>query len=60
MPSSVGTPAGGVMDEMWHNRKYVFGINSRYNWGELTGSKEVAEIVDKNLAAHTAPELYPH
>ena len=26
--------AGGVMDEMWHNRKYVFAISSRYNAAE--------------------------
>jgi hypothetical protein len=50
--------AGGVIDELWHNRKYVFAMSSRYNWGELKGSKEVAGIVNKNCAAHPAPHLY--
>jgi hypothetical protein len=50
--------AGGVMDELWHNHKYVFAMSSRYNWGELKGSEEVAGIVNKNCAAHPAPHLY--
>src|SRR5207249_7061859 len=33
--------AGGIMDEIWHNRKYVFAMSSRYNWGELNGRREV-------------------
>jgi hypothetical protein len=50
--------AGGVMDEMWHNRKYVFAISSRYNWGELKGSKEISNIVATNCAAHPEPHLH--
>jgi len=50
--------AGGTMDEMWHNRKYVFAISSRYNWGELKGWAEAGEIVEQNRAAGR-PHLYP-
>lgn len=51
--------AGGAMDELWHNNTYVFGMSSRYNSGELNGSKEVAEIVGQNSAAHPQHHLYP-
>jgi hypothetical protein len=51
--------AGGAMDELWHSREYVFGISSRYNWGELAGSKEAAEIVERNRAVQSLPRLYP-
>ena len=51
--------AGGAMDEIWHNRKYVFGMSSRYNWGELKGSKEAADVVERNRSANKMPHLYP-
>ncbi len=44
--------AGGVMNELWHNQDFVFAMSSRYNWGELTGAKEVADIVQQNCAAN--------
>jgi hypothetical protein len=53
--------AGGVMDELWHNDGYVFGISSRYNWvDDLIGLREVTETVHRNLDAHEMPCLYPH
>jgi len=51
--------AGGVMDEMWHNDRYVFALNSRYTWGELKGWEEVTRIVSRNIslnAQHMFPE----
>ena len=51
--------AGGVMDELWHNQGFVFAMSSRYNWGELTGAKEVADIVEQNRASNKMPHLYP-
>ena len=51
--------AGGSIDEIWHNRNYVFAMSSRYNWGELEGSKEVAEIVEQSYAANKMRHLYP-
>src|SRR5439155_5520944 len=50
--------AGGAMDEMWHNRKYVFGMSSRYNWGVFNGSGVVSDIVERNRAANIMPHLY--
>ncbi len=52
--------AGGVIDEMWHNSKYVFGIYSRYSWYELKGWQEVGNIVTRNCAAHDMTHLHPH
>lgn len=49
--------AGGVIDEMWHNRNYVFAIYSRYNWAGLEGWNEVAKIVEQNCAANKMPHL---
>lgn len=51
--------AGGTIDEIWHNGDYVFAMSSRYNWGELEGSKEVAGIVEENCAANKMRHLYP-
>jgi len=51
--------AGGIMDEIWHNRKYVFAMSSRYNWGELNGTREVGGIVEQNRATNDVPRLYP-
>jgi hypothetical protein len=50
--------AGGSMDELWHNRKYVFAIYSRYNAGESKGRKEVADIVEGNCAANNVQQLF--
>jgi hypothetical protein len=50
--------AGGVIYELWHDDKYVFGMHSRYNWGELNGAKEVQDIVNQNCAAHPEPHLH--
>jgi hypothetical protein len=51
--------AGGVMDELWHDQGFVFALSSRYNWGELTGAKEVADILEQNRVANKMPDLYP-
>jgi hypothetical protein len=51
--------AGGVIGEMWHNEKCVFGLYDRYNWGELKGMKEVSDLVATNCAGHPGPHLYP-
>jgi hypothetical protein len=53
--------AGGVIYELWHNDKYVFGIHSRtfgFN-DELKYWRETEGIVDRNCAVHPAPYLYP-
>jgi hypothetical protein len=51
--------AGGVMDELWHNQSYVFAMSSRYNADdEVSGWKEVAEIIEQNRAANKMPHLY--
>src|SRR6266478_9377913 len=50
--------AGGMMDELWHNQSFVFSMSSRYNWGELGGSKEVADIVEQNHAANSVPRVF--
>ncbi|HSY18535.1 MAG TPA: hypothetical protein VK815_09390 [Candidatus Acidoferrales bacterium] len=53
--------AGGVIDELWHNRKYVFAISSRYNAADdVKGRQEAAEIIATNCAAHPGPPLYPN
>jgi hypothetical protein len=52
--------AGGVMDEMWHNRKYVFAISSRYNADdEVKGGQEATDIIKQNCAANDMPHLHP-
>jgi hypothetical protein len=52
--------AGGVMEEIWHNRQYVFGMSSRCAFEETVGRwKETADIVEQNLAANKMPHLYP-
>jgi hypothetical protein len=51
--------AGGMMMELWHNQSFVFAMSSRYNWGELEGSKEVAQIIEQNRAANKMRNLYP-
>jgi hypothetical protein len=53
--------AGGVIYELWHNAKYVFGMHSRtfgYN-EELKDWRKTENIVDQNSALHVAPRLYP-
>ncbi len=60
--------ACGLIGEMWHNRKYVFGIYTRYqdldiqsNAGvEVQGAAEAADIINRNRAANNMPQLYPH
>ena len=52
--------AGGMMDELWHNQGFVFAMSSRYNADdEVSGWKEVAEIIEQNSAANKMPHLYP-
>ena len=52
--------AGGIMEELWHNRKYVFAISSRYNADDSVNNwREVANVVEQNCAAHNMPRLYP-
>ena len=56
-----GSPvgAGGVIFELWHNDKYVFGIHSRYNANDsVDGWKDAQNIVNKNCAAHPEPHLH--
>jgi len=51
--------AGGVIYEMWHNDKYVFGIYSRYNANDsVKGWDEAAAILTRNCAANEAGHLY--
>jgi hypothetical protein len=53
--------AGGVIDELWHNDKYVFGIHSRtfgYN-EDLKDWRNTEDLVDRNCAAHPGKHLYP-
>lgn len=51
--------AGGVIGEMWHNQKYVFGLFSRYNaYDDMKGWKEADDIIATNCAAHLEPTLY--
>jgi hypothetical protein len=52
--------AGGVIDELWHNQGFVFAMSSRYNANdEMSGWKEVADIVERNHAANNMARLYP-
>jgi hypothetical protein len=50
--------AGGVIDELWHNRNYVFGLYSRALWQEEQGLEEAQDIIKRNHAANPMPELY--
>jgi hypothetical protein len=51
--------AGGVIDEIWHNDKYVFGIHSRYNADDsINGWSKVQGIVNQNCVAHPGPHLH--
>ena len=53
--------AGGVISEMWHNSKYVFGLYSRYNaYDAVKGWKEAGDIIATNCAVRTTPSLYPN
>ncbi len=59
--ASADISAGGVIDELWHNRKYVFAMSSRYNAAdEVKGWREAADIIATNYAAHLEPTLYPN
>ncbi len=50
--------AGGIMDELWHNREYVFAISSRYNADDSVKDwREVANVVEQNCAAHKMARL---
>ena len=52
--------AGGMMDELWHSQRFVFAMSSRYNVAdEVSGCKEVAEIIEQNRASNKMPRLYP-
>jgi len=57
-PQRLFVGAGGVECEISHNAKYVFGINSRHNWGELKGWETTGKIVQRNVVAGM-PHLYP-
>lgn len=58
----------GLIDELWHTPKYVFGLWTRYqDWdiqrnhgAEVLGAHEAADIIQRNCAANTMPQLYPH
>jgi len=58
IPQRLFVGAGGSEYEISHSAKYVFGINSRHNWGELKGWEETGKIVQQNVAAGQ-PHLYP-
>ena len=52
--------AGGTMGELWRNQGFVFAMSSRYNaTNEVSGWKEVAEIIERNRTTNTMPYLYP-
>ena len=59
--------ACGLIGELWHNPKYVFGIWTRYedldiqnNGGaEVKGVEEARDIIRGNRAANDRPRLYP-
>src|SRR5512133_1678455 len=59
--------ACGLIGELWHNPRYVFGLYTRYqdldiqsNHGmEVKGAEEVAEIIERNRACNDMPRLYP-
>jgi hypothetical protein len=51
--------AGGMIYELGHNDRYVFGIYSRFNADDsVKGAAEAGEIAQRNLGANTSP-LYP-
>jgi hypothetical protein len=52
--------AGGSIGELWHNRKYVFGLHNRYLHGpdDAKGVEEVQDILKRNRAANAMPGLY--
>lgn len=52
--------AGGFDEELWHNRKYVFALSSRYNAADdVKAWKEVEQIIQQNRVIHHEPLLYP-
>lgn len=52
--------AGGFDEELWHNRKYVFALSSRYNAADdVKAWKEVEQIIQQNRVIHHGPLLYP-
>ena len=57
-PQRLFIGAGGIEYEISHNAKYVFGINSRHNWGESKGWEETGKIVQENVVAGM-PHVYP-
>jgi hypothetical protein len=51
--------AGGVIDELWHNQKYVFGLFSRYNADDdIKGWQETDDVFARNRAIHPEPTLF--
>lgn len=62
----LATHAGGFIIELWHNKRYVFGLPNRYyivendnNGKELKGVEEAADIIRQNCSAHKMSPLYP-
>ena len=51
-PNAFSVSAGGVEEEIAHNDRYVFVINSRFNWGDLPGAEDAGRIVDENRDAN--------
>ncbi len=59
--------ACGLIGELWHNPRYVFGMWTRYedldiqnNGGaEVRGVEEARDIIERNRAANEMPRLYP-
>jgi hypothetical protein len=58
IPQRLFVGAGGIEYEISHSAKFVFGINSRHNWGELKGWEETGKIVQQNVVVGE-PHLYP-
>jgi hypothetical protein len=58
IPQRLFVGAGGTEYEISYSTNYVFGINSRHNWGELNGWEETGTIVQQNVVAGM-PHLYP-
>jgi hypothetical protein len=51
--------AGGIEEEIGHNRNYVFAISSRFDADDsVKGWKEAGKIVERNSIANPPP-LYP-
>jgi|ERR1039457_2547960 hypothetical protein len=58
IPQRIFVGAAGNNYEIARNAKYVFGMNSHFNWSEFKGWEETGKIVGQNVIAGI-PHLYP-